>query len=134
MAGYLDSHPEIREQHPRIYVKIRPAGTEFAFWALLDTGAHFCLLNASVAAVVRDHLKDSLGTFRVQTARGPLEGRLYRLNMTLVAEVGASLTFDATVFVPPDWHGPCFLGYTGALERMCCTLNPGKNQILFSSL
>ncbi|MCP4660388.1 MAG: hypothetical protein GY856_33725, partial [bacterium] len=50
---YRDSHPTLRESQPRIYVKFRPAGVPIVFWALLDTGAHFCLLNEEVAGLVQ---------------------------------------------------------------------------------
>ena len=133
-ARYQDAHPEIKEVHPRIYVKFRPAAVDVSFWALLDTGSHFCLLNETVAGFLGDHLVDSLGRFTVRTAYGPIEGQLYRHQITLLAEVGQSADIDATVFIPPDWRGPCFLGYAGALDHVHFGVNPGRDQFSFSAL
>lgn len=130
-SRYLDSHPGFAEAQPRIYVKFRPEGVDTLFWALLDTGAHFFLLNETVAGFLRDHLGDSLGSFTVRTAYGPVEGELYRHRVTLAAEVGESLDIDATVFLPPGWQGPCFLGYAGVLERARFGVDPGENRFSF---
>jgi hypothetical protein len=101
---------------------------------LLDTGAHFCLLNATVARLLGDQLTESLGTFSVRTAYGPVKGELYLHTITLVAESGESLDVEATVFVPPDWRGPCFFGYAGFLDRMRFAINPRDNQFQFGGL
>jgi hypothetical protein len=78
---------------------------------VLDTGAHYCILNTTAADLVRDQLADGLGEFAVLTARGLIRGDLYRHTITLVAQTGKSLDLDAIVFVPPDWEAPCYLGY-----------------------
>ena len=106
----------------------------FSFWALLDTGAHFCLLNETVTGFVRDQLVDGLGTFVVRTAYGSLEGELFRHGITLVAEVGKSVDIEATVFVPPGWKGPCFLGYSGALDRIRFAIDPRDSLFSFSPI
>ncbi len=133
-ARYQDAHPDLKEAQSRIYVKFRPAAVDFSFWALLDTGAHFCLLNETVAGFVRDHLGEGLGPFAVRTAYGTLEGQLYRHRVTLLAEVGKSVDIEATVLIPPEWRGPCFLGYAGALDHVHFGINPERNQFSFSAL
>lgn len=105
-----------------------------SFWALLDTGAHFCILNESLASLLRRRLTQGLGSFTVRTAHGPLRGELYRHTITLVAEVGESLDVDATVFVPSGWHGPCFVGYAGFLDHVLFAINPRDNFFHFGSL
>ncbi len=134
MSLYRDSYPGLQENQARIYVKFSPAGVHSAFWALFDTGAHFCLLNKTVAGLVQDHLTESLGVFRVRTAYGPVQGGLYLHRIKLLAEVGESLDIDATVFIPPEWQGPCFLGYAGAMDRINFAINPGANEIRFGAL
>ena len=128
---FLDGHPDIRESHPRTYVKFRPAGIEGSFLALLDTGAHYCILNTMVADLVRDELSESLGVFSVETDRGRMQGELYRHTITLIAEEGESLDIDAVVFIPPGWNGPCFLGYAGAMEYARFAVNPRTNRFQF---
>jgi len=134
VSRYQDSHPGLREAQPRIYVKIQPGGLHASFWTLLDTGGHFCLLNETVAGLLGDHLVEDLGTFAVRTAHGLVEGKLYRHPVALVAESGESLNIDSTVFVPPDWQGPCILGYAGVLERVRFAVDPGTNEFCFGSL
>ena len=133
-STFRDSHPSMVEEEPRIYVKFRPAGLDVLFWALLDTGAHFCLLNSTVAKMLRDQLTESLGTFSVRTAHGPVRGDLYLHPITLVAETGESLNIEATVFVPPEWQGPSFLGYAGALDRIRFAIDPRANRFYFGEL
>ena len=134
MSRYQDSHPGYREAQPRIYVKFRLEGADFSFWALLDTGAHFCLLNEAAASSLRGGLTEGLGRITLRTSYGPIEGNLYRHRITLIAEVGQSLDIDATVFIPPGWQGPCFLGYAGVLERVRFAIDPRTNQFGFGSL
>jgi hypothetical protein len=107
---------------------------DYSFWALLDTGAHFCLLNETAAEFARDRLVEGLGPFAVRTAYGLLEGQLYRHQITLLADVGISVDIEATVLVPPEWQGPCFLGYAGALDHLHFGINPDRNQFSFSAL
>lgn len=133
-ARYLDSHPDSEDAQPRIYVKFRPALVDFSFWALLDTGAHFCLLNDTVFRFVRDHLSEGLGPFVVRTAYGLLEGQLYRYPITLLADVGKSVDVETTVLIPPGWRGSCFLGYAGALDHVHFGIQPESNQFSFSAL
>lgn len=133
-ARYLDTHPDSEDAQPRIYVKFRPAFVDFSFWALLDTGAHFCLLNETVAEFVRDHLSEGLGPFVVRTAYGLLEGPLYRYPITLLADLGKSVDVEATILIPSGWRGPCFLGYAGALDRVHFGIHPECNQFSFSAL
>ena len=133
-SKYLDTHPEHPEDRPRIYVKFRSDGLDGWALALLDTGGHFCILNRSVAKQVEDRLTDQLGEVTLQTARGPVRGDLHLLNVTLVAEQGEDLEIDAVVFVAPEWEGPCFIGYSGMLDRLRWALDPDVNTYYFGRL
>ncbi len=133
-SNYLDTHPEFPGDRPRIYVKFRPDGADAWFLALLDTGAHFCILNRSVASLVEDRLTDHLGQTSFQTAHGSLRGDLYLLRVTLVAEMGEDLGIDAVVFVVPEWEGPCFIGYSGMMDRMRSAFDPHDNSFHFGRL
>ncbi len=133
-ARYFDGYPGVREAQPRIYAKFRPAGCEASFLALLDTGAHYCILNTTAVELVREQLADNLGAFAVQTARGLVRGDLYRHTITLVAQEGESLDLDAIVFVPPDWEAPCYLGYAGVLQHARFAIEPRHNRFCFGAL
>jgi predicted aspartyl protease len=126
--------PGFRESQPRIYVKFRAAGSDSSFLALVDTGAHYCILNTTAADVVGDQLGESFDLFVVETARGRLRGKLYRHTITLIAQEGESLDIDSIIFVPPDWEGPCFLGYAGTLEYARFAINPAANRFHFGGL
>lgn len=133
-ARYFDGYPGAREAQPRIYVKLRPAGSDASFLALLDTGAHYCILNTTASEMVGDQLVDNLGDFAVHTAHGLVRGPLYRHTVTLVAQEGKSLDLDAIVFVPPDWEAPCYLGYAGALQHARFGIDPRHNRFSFGTL
>lgn len=134
LSWYLDSYPGLVETQPRIYVKFRPEGTDSSFLALLDTGGHFCIFNQTVADLVKDQLTEGFGPVTLRTARGPVYGQLYSYKITLIAELGESLDVEATVLVPPDWQAPCFIGYSGALDRMRFAIDPQENRFHFGSL
>lgn len=118
----------------RIYVEFLPEGTDISFLALLDTGAHYCILNNRVIDEIGDRLAEPVGRAELRTAHGLVRGVLYLLRITLIADQGDQLGFEATVFVSPDWRGPCFIGYAGALDRLCFAVHPRDNRFYFGPL
>jgi hypothetical protein len=66
-----------------------------------------------------------------------VHGRLYRLNLTLLADEGEDLTIQTTAFVPePDeaegWGDmPCILGLYGCLERLRFAVDPHTEPFYF---
>ncbi len=118
----------------RIYVRIQPQGTDLEFLALLDTGAHYCLLNEDAARVIRRHLTMSLGEVTLRTAHGPVRGELYIHRIRLIAEEGEPLDIESTVFVPPEWRAPSILGYTGAMDRMRVAFDPEISCVYYGPL
>lgn len=132
-AEYLDARPGIREPLPRIYVKVQPEGCEISFLALLDTGGHYLILSPDVFEEIGDRLVEKVGQAELQTAVGSVRGDLFLHRVTLVAGRGEPLDFEVTVFVSPDWPGPCFLGYVGALDRVCFAVHPGNNRWYFGA-
>ena len=121
---------------PRIYVQFRPAGVDpkIFFLALLDPGAHYCILNQRVVELIEDQLVEDIGEADLRTSHGLVRGRLHRYRIELLAEVGEDLEIEATLFVSPDWNAPSFLGYTGVLDRLRWAVNPTGNRIYFGSL
>lgn len=132
-STYADAFPGRPEPYPRIYVQFRIEGVEPVFLALLDTGGCFCILNDRVATLVKGRLVEPLDKVSIRTAHGILEGNLYRHQIALVAEDGEPLDVHATVFVPPVWSGPCFLGYSGALDRVRFAVDPEMNRFYFGT-
>jgi hypothetical protein len=101
--------------------------------ALLDTGAHYCILDRDLASGIRPHLTDRIGAIELRTAHGLLRGDLHTHKITLLADSGESLDIESTVLVSPDWRGPSFLGYMGALDRLRFAIDPRLNRFYFAS-
>ncbi len=133
-SRYLDARPGFDEPEPRIYVKFRLAGVELPFLALLDTGAHFCILNRDVSELIQDQLTNRLREVTLRTAHGPGRGELYRYPIQLLADEGENLDVTATVFVSPDWQAPSFFGYSGFLDRVRFGIDPRSNGFYFGPL
>lgn len=133
-STYFDSRPNVLEPLPRIYVKFTPSGTDLTFLALLDTGGHYVILSDSVVQEIGEQLTERMGRTELRTAHGTVRGDLYLHRITLVAETGTSLDFDAAVFVSPEWRGGNFIGYAGALDRVCFAANPLDNNFYFGPL
>jgi len=135
-SRYSDAHPDLAEPYPRIYVRFRPQGADISLslLALLDTGAHFCILNQEVADFARHQLTETIGQARLGTAYGVLSGELYRLGIELVAQIGDDLDIETVALITPDWHGPSFIGYCGALERLRFAVDPTVNRFYFGRL
>ncbi len=79
-------------------------------------------------------MTDSLGHERLRTAYGPIEGELWILPIRFLAEEGEHVDLEVVGFVAPDWHGPSFLGYTGALDRLRFGIDPYLNRFFFGPL
>ncbi len=133
-SEYSDNWPGLEEPLPRVYVKFQPEGADACFLALLDTGAHFCILNQEVTAAVSDRLTNSLGQTALLTTQGRIQGELFLHRIEFIAEDGDSLGIEATTFVPPGWRGPSFIGYTGVLDRMRFAIDPQRNRFYFGPL
>lgn len=112
-ATFFDTHPGVRERHPRVYVRFQLEGAPVPLLALIDTGAPYCILNEEAAKLFAGALSGDLGEVTIRSAYGPLRGGLSLHRLRLLAEVGESLEVNTIVFVPTGWRAPCFLGYTG---------------------
>ena len=93
ISTFADSYPGLKEPLPRIYVEFQPQGIDLgmSFPALLDTGGHYCILNADAAEAAEDVLMTDLGQVTLQTARGPVRGDLYLMRIEILAQVGEDL-------------------------------------------
>ena len=83
---------------------------------------------------IRDHLSERISAVDLRTAHGRLRGELFRHRITLIAEAGAPLDVESTVFVSPDWQGSTIFGYAGFLERIRFAVDPEANRFFFGPL
>ncbi len=127
---FEDNLPSGEESTAKIYIKIEPDALGVAVLAQVDTGAAWSVLEREVSEALG--LLDGDGpVVRLQTRFGPKDGRLERTLITLLADEGESLEFEATVFVSRDWPAGNFVGYNGLLERLRFAVDPADNQFYF---
>lgn len=111
-----------------VAVKCRIGSLKATDIALLDTGAEWSVIGGDIVETIQDDLYSPTETFAISTRMGRIEGTLYRLEISLLAEHnwGRDITVDGSVFVSKDWPGPIVLGYCGFLERIRFALDPGS--------
>ena len=129
-AQYLDHDPGSSESTQKIILKITADPLGGVVFAQLDTGAAWSILDAEVAEAL-SLLGGSGAPARISTRYGPVEGRLERTSLEILADQGDSLVINATVWVSPDWRSGNFLGYGGLLERIRFAVDPSENAVYF---
>lgn len=129
-AEFLDEPLPPTGKSPRIYVKVAAEGMEEPFLALLDTGAEWSVLDKEIAEAVG--LDQSQGTpTSLRHSNGTSSGFLSRVTIRLLADEGADLSVDATVFVPDERFGKSVIGYSTFLEQVRLGLDPQSNHFYF---
>ena len=127
-SKFLDRGPSEPELSAKIFVRIELLGLETM--AQLDTGAAFSMLERELAEKLG--LLDGDGQeMAIHTRLGQIEGRLERVELTLMADEGEALRIDATLLVSRQWTGTTFLGYTGLLDHVRIALDPPANHFYF---
>ena len=123
---------------PRIVLRVAFEGELTV--AVLDTGAPYVVCAPELAHRVGITSGPSFGRMRLQIRGFSVEGHLYRLALTFPADLGNSLTIDATAFVPDmEWIEiwgdlPSFIGLNGCLERMRFAVDPTSDSFYFGPL
>lgn len=113
------------ETHPMLVaVLCYVAGWDTPLYAMLDTGAQWCILPPFVAEALGCGFEPDPDVAPLSTRFGILHGRYERAALTFVAERGDGLVVDATFFVTADWPGPPVIGWKGCLERIRFALDP----------
>ena len=132
-TSYIDrigEHPE-----SRIYVLVQFDTLPKTF-AVLDTGAPWCILNEEQAKELNPNYKDEAIDTKCLKIRGEdTEGVLIRLPVTICAEEGLDIIIEGTVFVPQDERNlPNFIGLDGFLSRIKFAINPQSNVFYFGPI
>ena len=132
----LEARPAIwRERLSRIYIHVEIAG--FGANAVIDTGGAYLILDPEIAG--RLGLDSPLHFDRVVIRGFAYRGGVHRVPVTITAEAGEPLHFEATAFVPElgdgeRWPLPSYLGWQGCLERIRLALDPGRERAYFGAL
>ena len=132
-SRYSDRAPGSREPTAKIFVKIRVEPLGGPILAQLDTGAAWSMLDAEIAEAMA-LLSGGGEPARIRTKDGPFAGRLERASLEIVADEGEALSFEATVWVSPDWRGGTFLGYAGLLDHIRFAVDPRDDSFHFGPL
>jgi hypothetical protein len=108
--------------------------------AFVDTGSPFVVCKPEIAEALGLVPEDGVSVNRLKLRESLLDGSLHRIEVTLLAEIGQSLSVEATVFVPhlqsyQEWGDfPAVLGLTGFLERIRYAVDPGSDSFYFGEL
>ena len=132
-ASYTDQIGEHTES--RIYVSVKFDTLPKTF-AVLDTGAPWCILNEEQAKELNPNYKDEATEKIHLKIRGETtEGVLIRLPVTIFAEQGEDISIIGTVFVPQDERDfPNFIGLEGFLSRIKFAIDPKLNVFYFGPI
>ncbi len=139
MGSTLISHRPATEQEttPRIFIQVNFEGIETI--AFVDTGAPFVICQPEIAAAldVNPQNGERIENFNI---RGhSLNGSLQRMTVTIVADEGADLPVDATVFIPDlypyqEAFLPSILGLNTFLERIRFAVDPDEERFYFGGI
>ena len=132
-----DYEPAIAsETSNRIILQVQIQGIKTR--AVVDTGAPYVICAPDIARRAGIDPASALKKDRMLIRQMRLDGFVYRLNLTLKAEVGEDLNVDATVFVPEveEFWGdfPSFIGLAGFLERIRFAIDPNTDTFYFGQL
>jgi len=121
------------EPTAKIFVAIRLPGVSTLFWAQLDTGSPWSILDPEIAEAAGIPAEEGVAQVLL-TRLGRFEGRLVKVPITLPADDGESLDLEGTFFIAPDWPpGKSFLGYSGLLDSIRFALDPAANHFYFGA-
>ena len=124
---------------PKLFLQIAVEGVHVE--ALMDTGAMFLICSPELAQHLHLRESEALAQQTIVMRGESVQGTLHRVTLTLVAEVGDSLSIEVTAFVPNEAEGepfpysfPCFLGLFGCLERLRFAIDPSTEMVYFGTL
>jgi predicted aspartyl protease len=135
-AATLRAWPAIDgERLSRVRLQVAIAG--IVANAVIDTGGAYLVVDPQLARKSRLH--PPVHEDRIVIRGFVYRGMVHRVPVTLIADAGESLQFEATAFVPEldegeHWPLPSYLGWQGCLERIRLALDPGTERVYFGAL
>lgn len=134
MARYFDTEKLQTISEPKILIRVAPDINEEPIFAVVDTGAPWCVFRPASGIALSRNFGLIPGQVTLSTRFGLLQGTLYRGPIRLHADEGEPLDVEATVFLSPQWRGPNFLGYEGLLQRIRFAVDPETNLFYFGRI
>lgn len=136
-TGYEYRPATSHETTPRLVLEVEIEG--ILVEAVVDTGGVYLFCHPAIARRLSLTPSEALSEVQAILLRGVLvQGRLYRLSLTLLADEGEDVIIQTTAFVPePEeaehWGDlPCLLGLYGCLERARFAVDPRTERFYFS--
>lgn len=124
------------ETTPRVIVDVVIDGIPTE--AMVDTGGIYLLCHPQLAHQLNLETADFIsGTLSILFRGALVQGRLYRLHVSLPADEGDDVSFEATAFVPQHYEEeqwgdlPSILGFHGCLERIRMATDPVSETFYF---
>ncbi|HKV39787.1 MAG TPA: hypothetical protein VJX67_11290 [Blastocatellia bacterium] len=107
--------------------------------AILDTGAPYLICSPELSEQLSLDPADALQSLEILIRGARIGGGLHRVELILLATAGASLSIEATAFVPDarlnfGVNHPSFIGYIGCLERLRFAIDPQTERFYFGRL
>ena len=125
------------ETTPRIILEVEIDGI-LTTEAVVDTGGIYLVCRPQIARLLHVETAEAMsGPLSILLRGVVVHGRLYRLNLTLLAQEGDNLVIQATAFIPEpseeeQWGDlPSILGFYGCLERARVALDPRTETFFF---
>jgi hypothetical protein len=139
VVEYRDYDPS--QNHSRIMIPVRFGDYPNIIFAVMDTGAPWCILAPNLASRARiDYYSEEVIDY-VLVIRGSTMRGLVHTNVPIHIDAlkGQGVTVPSTVFIPElapgqVWDLPNFLGLSGFLERIRFAVDPGNNLFYFGAL
>jgi hypothetical protein len=105
--------------------------------AVLDTGGAYLVLSPEMAEEAK--LGPPIHSDRIAIRGFVFTGSVHRIPVTIPADAGEPLTFEATAFVPElgaeePWPLPSYLGWQGCLDRIRLAIDPGDERLYFGAV
>lgn len=136
-TGYRYTPVGEQDLSPRILVPVQIEEIETE--AVVDTGGIYLICTPEIAKELQLDPGAALGRSELNIRGHSINGALYRVALTLIAEEGKGCVLEATAFVPDDdplriWDLPVFLGMQGCLERMRFAVDPKDERFFFGPI
>ena len=135
-ATYQYRPATAHETTPRLILDVIIEG--IATEAMVDTGGIYLLCNPPLANQLNLASTDAISDQVSILFRGVLvQGRLHRVHISIPADEGDDVSFEATAFVPEGYENeqwgdlPSILGFHGCLERIRMATDPVSETFYF---
>jgi hypothetical protein len=133
-AGY-NTMPDATTARITVDIEIQDS---FLTHAILDTGAPYFICSPEVARLLELDPNDAIEAKRILIRGVWVEGGIYRLGISLIADEGETLVLDAPAFVPDPaqefregFLPASFLGMIGCLESIRFGVDPFSQTFYF---